>query len=164
MFQTKSRIAALSIGNLLNVKCVLLEPFCISDRFSVSTTQKVTCSHSGSPLILNLSIKSKTEQLAVSGCWTRTYVTHWSTPRSISYIDRKYSGLFTQNNRGGRGRGARMWEKAVNALQAPYFDGFIYLTLSTTLIHTCHAGVHAPFTKPTASYTNRRLSCVHTAA
>lgn len=96
-----------------------------------SATQKVDGSHSGSPLILKLPIKSKKKQLAVAGCWTETCVAHWSALFN-KLLDRKPSGSF----------------KLLAPPPLPSFDGFIYLTFSTTLIHKCHARIHAPFTKP----------------
>lgn len=68
--------------SLLGAKRVCLQPFCVLYWSAVlvmrtSATQKVNWSHSGSPLIPSLSIKSKKKQLAVTRCWTRTYVTHW---------------------------------------------------------------------------------------
>lgn len=45
-------------------------------------------------------------------------------------------------------------------LCAPNFDASIYLTL----IHECHARIHAPMAKPKARFSKRRPSCEHAAA
>lgn len=74
----------------LSAKCVCWEPFCVLFGFPglemrKRATQKVNRSHSWSPLILRLSIKSKKKQLVVTGRWTGTYVTHWFTPLDKSH-------------------------------------------------------------------------------